>query len=142
MCLFWTQMARLFYHKPQFAILDECTSAVSVDVEDYIYSHCRKVGRQPAALTVKVCWTQADNCFLLPQVGITLFTVSHRKSLWKHHEVRLPVPFCSSSSSCVSWLSCSVLSFSTTSTWMEEATMSSSPSRKKRWSLVLSRWQR
>ncbi|XP_073705527.1 ATP-binding cassette sub-family D member 3b [Garra rufa] len=54
-------MARLFYHKPQFAILDECTSAVSVDVEDFIYSHCRKV-------------------------GITLFTVSHRKSLWKHHE--------------------------------------------------------
>ncbi|KAJ8376095.1 hypothetical protein SKAU_G00066750 [Synaphobranchus kaupii] len=57
-------MARLFYHKPQFAILDECTSAVSVDVEDYIYSHCRKV-------------------------GITLFTVSHRKSLWKHHEYYL-----------------------------------------------------
>ncbi|MGH0134804.1 UNVERIFIED_CONTAM: hypothetical protein FKN15_052590 [Acipenser sinensis] len=54
-------MARLFYHKPQFAILDECTSAVSVDVEDFIYSHCRKV-------------------------GISLFTVSHRKSLWKHHE--------------------------------------------------------
>ncbi|XP_007250447.3 ATP-binding cassette sub-family D member 3a isoform X1 [Astyanax mexicanus] len=57
-------MARLFYHNPQFAILDECTSAVSVDVEDYIYSHCRKV-------------------------GITLFTVSHRKSLWKHHEYYL-----------------------------------------------------
>ncbi|XP_030631104.1 ATP-binding cassette sub-family D member 3b isoform X2 [Chanos chanos] len=57
-------MARLFYHKPQFAILDECTSAVSVDVEDYIYSHCRKV-------------------------GITLFTVSHRKSLWKHHQFYL-----------------------------------------------------
>nr|XP_033772832.1 ATP-binding cassette sub-family D member 3 isoform X2 [Geotrypetes seraphini] len=57
-------MARLFYHKPQFAILDECTSAVSVDVEGYIYSHCRKD-------------------------GITLFTVSHRKSLWKHHEYYL-----------------------------------------------------
>lgn len=56
------QMARLFYHKPQFAILDECTSAVSVDVEDAMYQYCR-------------------------QVGITLFTVSHRKSLWKHHEV-------------------------------------------------------
>ncbi|XP_041737232.1 ATP-binding cassette sub-family D member 3-like [Coregonus clupeaformis] len=57
-------MARLFYHKPQFAILDECTSAVSVDVEDFIYSHCRTV-------------------------GISLFTVSHRKSLWKHHEYYL-----------------------------------------------------
>ncbi|XP_038048364.1 ATP-binding cassette sub-family D member 3-like isoform X2 [Patiria miniata] len=57
-------MARLFYHKPQFAILDECTSAVSVDVEGFIYSHAR-------------------------EVGITLFTVSHRKSLWKHHEYYL-----------------------------------------------------
>lgn len=57
-------MARLFYHKPQFAILDECTSAVSVDVEGSMYQYCR-------------------------EVGITLFTVSHRRSLWKHHEVLL-----------------------------------------------------
>ncbi|XP_044269776.1 ATP-binding cassette sub-family D member 3 [Tribolium madens] len=54
-------MARLFYHKPQFAILDECTSAVSVDVEGSMYKYCR-------------------------EVGITLLTVSHRKSLWQHHE--------------------------------------------------------
>lgn len=54
-------MARLFYHEPQFAILDECTSAVSVDVEGFMYTHCRKI-------------------------GITLFTVSHRKTLWKYHE--------------------------------------------------------
>ncbi|EZA54449.1 hypothetical protein DMN91_012449 [Ooceraea biroi] len=57
-------MARLFYHKPQFAILDECTSAVSVDVEDSMYTYCR-------------------------QENITLFTVSHRRSLWKHHEYYL-----------------------------------------------------
>lgn len=57
-------MARLFYHKPQFAILDECTSAVSVDVEGSMYEYCR-------------------------QVGITLFTVSHRRSLWTHHEYYL-----------------------------------------------------
>lgn len=53
-------MARLFYHRPQFAILDECTSAVSADVESFLYENCRSL-------------------------NITLFTVSHRKQLWKHH---------------------------------------------------------
>ncbi|KAI9499108.1 ABC transporter transmembrane region 2-domain-containing protein [Zychaea mexicana] len=57
-------MARLFYHKPQFAILDECTSAVSVDIEAIMYEHARKL-------------------------GITLFTVSHRTSLVRHHEYLL-----------------------------------------------------
>ncbi|ORY95546.1 ABC transporter transmembrane region 2-domain-containing protein [Syncephalastrum racemosum] len=57
-------MARLFYHKPQFAILDECTSAVSVDIEAIMYEYARKL-------------------------GITLFTVSHRTSLVRHHEYLL-----------------------------------------------------
>ena len=37
-------MARLFYHRPQFAILDECTSAMSVDIEGLLYTHCSKLG--------------------------------------------------------------------------------------------------
>ena len=50
--------------KPQFAILDECTSAVSMDVEGKMYSYAR-------------------------ELGITLFTVSHRPSLFPYHEYLL-----------------------------------------------------
>lgn len=54
-------MARLYYHKPKFAILDECTSAVSIDVEDQLYTQAKKL-------------------------DITLITVSHRRTLWKFHD--------------------------------------------------------
>merc|ERR1712137_580625 len=54
-------MARVFYHRPAYAILDECTSAVSSEVEHSIY----EVGNK---------------------LGITLFTVSHRESLRRHHK--------------------------------------------------------
>eukprot|EP00343_Euplotes_focardii_P008822 CAMPEP_0205826166 /NCGR_PEP_ID=MMETSP0206-20130828/27822_1 /ASSEMBLY_ACC=CAM_ASM_000279 /TAXON_ID=36767 /ORGANISM="Euplotes focardii, Strain TN1" /LENGTH=416 /DNA_ID=CAMNT_0053125885 /DNA_START=722 /DNA_END=1969 /DNA_ORIENTATION=+ len=54
-------MARLFYHKPKFAILDECTSSVSLDIEAIMYNYSK-------------------------ELGITLITVSHRPTLWKYHD--------------------------------------------------------
>lgn len=53
-------MARLFYHAPKYAILDECTSSVTLEIERVMYDEAKRL-------------------------NITLMTVSHRRSLWKYH---------------------------------------------------------
>ncbi|KIW77275.1 hypothetical protein Z517_09721 [Fonsecaea pedrosoi CBS 271.37] len=57
-------MARLFYHKPKYAILDECTSSVTLEMERKMYETAKGL-------------------------GTTLMTVSHRRSLWKYHSMIL-----------------------------------------------------
>ncbi|GFP59993.1 peroxisomal long-chain fatty acid import protein 2 [Trichoderma asperellum] len=58
------QFARLLYHEPQYAIIDEGTSAVSSDVEGLLYETCK-------------------------ERGITLITISTRASLKKYHTYNL-----------------------------------------------------
>lgn len=52
--------ARLFYHKPKYAILDECTSSLTPEIERTVYTEAKRL-------------------------AITLMTVSHRRSLWTYH---------------------------------------------------------
>jgi len=52
--------ARLFYHRPRYAIMDESTSALDIELEDKLLTECLNL-------------------------GITLISVAHRPSVIKYH---------------------------------------------------------
>jgi ABC-type uncharacterized transport system fused permease/ATPase subunit len=57
-------MTRLYYHCPKYAILDECSSSVSFEIEEKMYKKAK-------------------------DMNITLITVSHRDSVWQYHDYLL-----------------------------------------------------
>jgi ABC-type uncharacterized transport system fused permease/ATPase subunit len=57
-------LSRLFFRAPKFAILDESTSALDIDVEEEIYTNMK-------------------------EMGITLISVGHRPTLKKFHDYKL-----------------------------------------------------
>jgi ABC-type uncharacterized transport system fused permease/ATPase subunit len=42
--VFCNSQARLFFHRPKFGVLDECTNATSVEVEEYLYRTAQALG--------------------------------------------------------------------------------------------------
>lgn len=58
-------MARMFFHEPTFAVLDDCTNAMSVEVEEALYNHTAN------------------------ELGINLITITQRTALVKYHGMEL-----------------------------------------------------
>lgn len=75
-------LARLFYHLPNFGVLDECTSAVSSDVEGQMYQHAKDMGISKLQVTLEVRKGQ----WLKFLFTSALITISHRPSLTKYHQ--------------------------------------------------------
>ena len=51
-------IARLFYNKPRFGVLDECTSAVSMDVEERLYAAAKDLGITSITISQRLALTQ------------------------------------------------------------------------------------
>lgn len=58
--------ARLLYHRPTFAVLDEATAAVNGDAQEGLYQ-------------------------LLREAGTTVFSIAHRPEIWKFHQLELRI---------------------------------------------------
>lgn len=56
--------ARLLYHKPKYAVLDECTNGISPEVEEDLYRRCSSL-------------------------DITVFSISHKTELKALHDYEL-----------------------------------------------------
>jgi ABC-type uncharacterized transport system fused permease/ATPase subunit len=56
--------ARLLYHRPKYAVLDECTNGISPDVERDLYKRCELL-------------------------GISVFSISHKEDLKRFHNYEL-----------------------------------------------------
>ena len=54
----------MFYHRPIFGVLDSCTSALSMTLEEELYEKAKRL-------------------------GITLLTVAYRSSLHKFHDKKI-----------------------------------------------------
>jgi ATP-binding cassette subfamily D (ALD) long-chain fatty acid import protein len=76
-------IARILYHEPQYAVIDEGTSAVSSDVEGLLYETCKEKGI--SKLLPRNCsgrWQLTE---------IALITISTRASLKKYHTFNVTV---------------------------------------------------
>ena len=53
-------MARLFFQRPAFGALDECTNATSADVEEALYAHARQLGITLVTVTQRTALVRAS----------------------------------------------------------------------------------
>ena len=51
-------MARLFYNRPRYGVLDECTSAVSVEVEEKLYTAARELDITAITISQRLALTE------------------------------------------------------------------------------------